>query len=344
MGKGQVQLWMIYGLAIAFGAVSGFFLPAAEATLPRVVERDDLEAGNSLLIIATQGAQFVGPALAGTIIALLSGAGSDARTLEGITVAFAIDAATFAISAVSLLLMRPITGFGSDKHPMRDVADGLRYFAGNATIRTMVVIIGLANFLLPGPMLVGVPVLASQRSPEGAAAFGVILSAYAFGNLGGMGIAGGTDGPMRRLLAGSAPRSSALSAVVYAALGMVTSTWMAVGLMVVAGVANGYLAIIVISSPQRMAPSDMVGRVMSLLMLSMYGLGPISQAISGAPPAALAARPLRRRGRRACRTAVIAYRREPRGRFSSRAGGRPSRTAPGRARRVPGSSSPARGS
>ena len=205
---------MIYGLAIAFGAVSGFFLPAAEATLPRVVERDDLEAGNSLLIIATQGAQFVGPALAGTIIALLSGAGSDARTLEGITVAFAIDAATFAISAVSLLLMRPITGFGSDKHPMRDVADGLRYFAGNATIRTMVVIIGLANFLLPGPMLVGVPVLAS----------------------------------------------------------------------------------------------------------------------------------LRRRGRRACRTAVIAYRREPRGRFSSRAGGRPGRTAPGRARRVPGSSSPARGS
>jgi hypothetical protein len=57
----------------------------------------------------------VGPALAGTVVALLSGAGSAKGDLEGIGVAFAIDAATFAISAISLWLMRPIPGFCSDK-------------------------------------------------------------------------------------------------------------------------------------------------------------------------------------------------------------------------------------
>ncbi|HEY3339220.1 MAG TPA: MFS transporter [Propionicimonas sp.] len=279
---GQVQLWMIYGLAIAFGTVSGFFLPAAEATLPRVVGRDELEGGNSLMMIASQGAQFIGPAVAGTIVAVVSGAAADAGALKGIAVAFAVDAATFAVSALSLLLMHPITGFGSDNHPLRDVADGLRYVAGNATIRTMVIIIALANFLLTGPMLVGIPVLASQRLPEGAAAFGMIISAYALGNLGGMGVAGGTRRPTAKMLGWIGTAIFPLFAVIYAALGLVTSTGMAVALMVVAGVANGYLAIIVISSLQRMAPSNLVGRVMSLLMLSMYGLGPISQAISGA--------------------------------------------------------------
>lgn len=280
---GQVELWMIYGLAIAFGTVSGFFLPAAEATLPRIVGRDDLEGGNSLMMIAGQVAQFVGPAVAGTLVALLSGAdGATSAQLYGIGVAFAIDAATFGISAVSLWLMRPIPGFGSEHHPLRDVADGVRYVAGNTTIRVMVIIIALANFLLTGPLFVGIPVLASERLPEGAAAFGMIISAYALGNLGGMGIAGGTRRPDPGILGWIGTGIFPMFAVIYAALGMVTATWMAVALMVVAGVANGYLAIIVISSLQRMAPSNLVGRVMSLLMLSMYGLGPISQAISGA--------------------------------------------------------------
>ena len=280
---GQVELWMIYGLAIAFGAVSGFFLPAAEATLPRIVGRDTLEAGNSLMMIADQVAQFVGPALAGTLVAMLSGAsGSRSNQLFGIGIAFAIDAATFLLSAISLWVMRPIPGFGSQNHPWRDVVEGVRYVAGNTTIRVMVIIIALANFLLTGPLLVGIPVLASQRLPEGAAAFGMIISAYALGNLGGMGIAGGTRRPSPRILGWVGTGIFPLFAAIYVALGMVTATWMAVALMVVAGVANGYLAIIIISSLQRMAPKNLVGRVMSLLMLSMYGLGPISQAISGA--------------------------------------------------------------
>jgi MFS family permease len=279
---GQIQLWMVYGLAFAFGTVSGFFLPAAEATLPRIVGRDDLEAGNSLMMIATQGAQFIGPALAGALVAIFSGAGTANGDLDGIGVAFAIDTATFAISAISLWLMRPIPGFGSHNHPLRDVADGLRYVAANTTIRVMVIIIALANFLLTGPLLVGIPVLASQRLPEGAAAFGIIVSAYALGNLGGMGVAGGTKRPTAKTLGWVGTAIFPLFGVVYAALGLVTATWMAVALMVVAGIANGYLGIIVISSLQRMAPSNLVGRVMALLMLAMVGLGPISQAISGA--------------------------------------------------------------
>ena len=51
---GSVQLWMVYALAVGFGVVSGFFMPAAEASLPRLLENKQLEAGNALMMGADQ--------------------------------------------------------------------------------------------------------------------------------------------------------------------------------------------------------------------------------------------------------------------------------------------------
>ena len=184
VATGTVQLWMIYALAIGFGFISGFFLPAAEATLPRVVGERQLAGGNSLMMIADQAAQFVGPALAGSIIALLSsGVAQTPAGMTGIAFAFGVDAASFAFGVITLALMRPVAGFGSDRHPLRDIADGLSFVWNHATIRTLMIVIGLANLMLTGPVFVGLPVLAAQRLPEGAAAFGVLLSGYAAGNL-----------------------------------------------------------------------------------------------------------------------------------------------------------------
>ena len=42
------------------------------------------------------------------------------------------------------------------------------------------------------------------------------------------------------------------------------------------------MAVLVITALQRIAPKEMLGRVMSLVMLAMVGLGPVSQALSGA--------------------------------------------------------------
>ncbi|MCB0911246.1 MAG: MFS transporter [Propionibacteriaceae bacterium] len=278
----RVQVWMVYALALAFGTISGFFLPAAEATLPRVLRDEELAGGNSLMMIADQVAQFLGPALAGTVIALLAhGAVGQDGTMTGIGVAFGVDALTFAVGAFTLWRMRPLAGFGSEHHPLHDVAEGLRFVWRHGTIRILVVIIALANFLLTGPLLVGLPVLAANRLGEGAAAFGMILSGYALGNLVGMGIAGSTR-PSTRLLGWVGVGIFPLLGIVYSTLALAASTWVSVLAMVVGGVANGYLAITVITMLQRMSPRHLVGRVMSLLMLSMYGLAPISQVVAGA--------------------------------------------------------------
>jgi len=277
-------MWMVYGLAIAFGVVSGFFMPAAEAAVPRLLPDADLESGNSLIMGSAQIAGFVGPVAAGTMIAWLGGAAhGGAASLAALAIAFGIDGASFLVSAITLALVRPLPALGSrDAHPLADVAEGLRFVASHPMLRLLVLVIALANFFVMGPMLVGVPVLAATRYAEGVTAFGIIVSAYALGSLVGMVCVGALPRLPDRAFTVVAVGTFALFAVSYAALGVVGSAWVAAALMLVTGFGNGYMAVLVITALQRIAPKEMLGRVMSLVMLAMVGLGPVSQAIAGA--------------------------------------------------------------
>jgi MFS family permease len=131
-------------------------------------------------------------------------------------------------------------------------------------------------------LLVGIPVLASQRLPEGAVAFGLLMSAYAGGNLLGY------------LAAGSLPKAGetamrvfivlllAAFGVVIGSLGFLRSTGVDFSLMLLLGVGNGYLSILLFTWMQNRTPREMLGRMMSILSLSNFGLVPIAQAVSGA--------------------------------------------------------------
>lgn len=70
--------------------------------------------------------------------------------------------------------------------------------------------------------------------------------------------------------------------VVIALLAAVTSVWVGVVLLMVLGVGDGYVAVTMMSVVQRVTPKAMLGRVMSLVMLAMLGLMPVSTALAGA--------------------------------------------------------------
>lgn len=283
--SGRAEMWMVYVLAISFGIVSGFFLPAAEAALPRLVDSRDLESGNSLMMGADQLMTFVGPVVAGVLIAGFGGAAAAGQSVAGflgIGVAFGVDALSFLVSAVTLVILRPLPGLGSrDTHPLADVAEGLRFVFGDRMLLWLLLFITFANLCVTGPLLVGVPVIASTRLSQGAAAFGIIVSAYGLGNLAGMLACGALPRMSDRMFGLFAAGLFAAFALVMASLGVLTSTWLIAALMVVLGIGNGYIAVLVMTALQRLAPKAMLGRVMSLAMLSMYGLAPVSMALTG---------------------------------------------------------------
>lgn len=277
---GTVQIWMLYAFSLGFGLVAGFAIPAQNSIVPLLVEEQELQAGNSIIMGITQLAGFVGPTIAGILI------GGYSSSLFGIGLAFALDAITFAASAVCLWLIRggrqPASTAAAKESLGSSILAGMKSLWTDDALRTMFLVLAAVNFFLVGPLLVGIPVLADQRLPEGAMAFGLLMSASAGGNLAGY------------LLAGALPRPGGLTmriimvalfagfGLVVGVLGFIPFTWLDFILLLLLGVGNGYIGIILITWMQTRAPKEMLGRIMSLLMFSSTGLIPVSQAISGA--------------------------------------------------------------
>jgi hypothetical protein len=66
------------------------------------------------------------------------------------------------------------------------------------------------------------------------------------------------------------------------ALGWINLTWLATADLFVLGILNGYLAIMLITGLQRNTPREMLGRLMSMVLLANMSVMPLSQAIAGA--------------------------------------------------------------
>jgi MFS family permease len=280
--SGNVHLWMVYVFSLGFGLVAGFAIPATNSIVPMLVEERDLQAGNSIILGSSQLVGFIGPTVAGLLIAGFS------KSLLGIGLAYGLDALSFAVSAGALLLMRggggrsAASGDSAAESIWASILAGLRYLWDDKALRLMFLVVTIVNFLFIGPLMVGIPVLANRYLPGGAIAFGLLMSALAGGNLAGYLLAGPLPRPGGKTMKYFLLGALAAFGVGIASLGFIRSTELDIILMILLGLGNGYLIIIVLTWIQSRTPKEILGRTMSILMLSTTGLSPISQAISGA--------------------------------------------------------------
>ncbi|KAB2897586.1 MAG: MFS transporter, partial [Burkholderiaceae bacterium] len=104
--SGHCPLWALYALSLAIGVSTAFSFPAATSITPRVVERTHLHAANSIGMGLRQISMFLGPLLAGLLIAGFGDAGAQRAGSTGIGLAFGLDALSFALSAWILARVR----------------------------------------------------------------------------------------------------------------------------------------------------------------------------------------------------------------------------------------------
>jgi len=278
---GTVQMWMLYAFGLGFGLVAGFAIPAGNSIVPMLVEGKDLQAGNSSMMGVSQLVGFIGPTIAGILI------GKFSQSPLGIGLAFAIDATSFAVSAICLWLMhggkqRPASDTTQKESVWASILAGIKYMWEDKALRLMILVVTAMNFLFAGPLLVGIPVLADQRLPEGAVAFGLLMSAYAGGNLVGYLLAGSLPRPSGKTMRVFLIALLAVFGLVLGSFGFIRNTWVDFALILLLGLGNGYISIIVFTWIQLRTPKAMLGRIMSIMLLSNTGLVPVSQAISGA--------------------------------------------------------------
>lgn len=272
----QIRLWQLFIIVAVFGLADAFFAPAIKAFIPLVVDRENLVAGNSLLSSSSLLAMFIGPSLAGLLI-----------TIVGTGGAFAIDTVSFVLVTGALLLMRSPQGITADEKPKigrarlwSSIVEGIKYTWAEPTLRALLIITAVVEFAFAGPFTVGLATLANVKFAGGAAAFGAMLSSLGGGLLIGTVIVGATHA---RFSFGKTilTLTTALS-IGLALLGVVPNVIWACVVMAVMGIIAGYVQVLMQTWLQSKSDAQMRGRVISVVMLSAYGLTPLSYVLTGA--------------------------------------------------------------
>lgn len=173
---GSPPLWVLMVLAGALGAGQALFSPAMTGLIAELVLADRLQQANGVRSVATSTAQILGPSLAGVIV-----------TVGGAGWAIAIDAATYAVSAVCLLALDAAGRPPADQSSMLgQLAAGWNEFRSRSWLWLIVTQFALVNALAFAPFMVLGAVIARDRL-GGAAAWGAILATFGAGSiLGGL--------------------------------------------------------------------------------------------------------------------------------------------------------------
>ncbi|MFJ8389460.1 MFS transporter [Streptomyces sp. NPDC094438] len=263
------------------GAADAAYFPAALALVPAVVQTEKLSRVNALVQGAESGGDLVGPAVAAAVIAAV---GFDATL--GVIVAVAALAAV-ALSTL-IRVVRRGEGAGDDTGPdaidgeqlssARALGAGLRYAWHEPLVRGMLAAIALINIAVVGPVLVGGAVLADQRL-GGAGSLGVVLSGFGAGSLAGSLMAGWRP-PARRgwtVVGGVAAIGAGM-----AGLAAVTHVVAATAVVSLIGLGSGFLGVVVVATLQELVPKQLLGRVLSLVVLATVAFDPFSYVLAGA--------------------------------------------------------------
>jgi MFS family permease len=170
---GVAEVWMLALVAGLTGAATGFFGPASTGLLPEIVLAEQLQPANGLRASAVSAGEILGPALGGVLVAA-AGAGW----------AIAADAATFAISAACLAMLRvPARPTPSERGFLADLREGWVAFRSRRWVWAFVAYFAAVNLLWGAWGVLG-PVVA-DRDLGGPAAWGTILAAVGVGALAG---------------------------------------------------------------------------------------------------------------------------------------------------------------
>jgi len=169
--EGTAQVWHLVVLQSAAGIGVGFFTPASTALVPQCVSAGNLQKANALLSTSENGTRIFGPVVSGAIVAA-----------AGPGWCFAVDAATFLVSASFVAAMRveahvrPVA-----QRFWRDVADGWHEVRRHHWLTAGFLGFALGNLGIGIYVVLG-PFVANAHL-HGKVGWGLILGAIPIGGL-----------------------------------------------------------------------------------------------------------------------------------------------------------------
>lgn len=264
--SGAVSVAWVLGLAALLGLVHALEMPVRHAYIAGLVPREDLACAVAINSGTFNLARFLGPAIAGLVIAHW-----------GEAPAFAINALSF---AAVILALSGLPATPADDRRRGGVLDGLRHVRGDPCLRRTLLRVVSAS-LIGVPYLVLMPVFAEQvfgGGPQtlgwlmGGAGLGALLAALRLATHRDAGARLPHDMREAGILGGLGLQLFALTPWLPAALPLTAVIGFALTTLVAS--ANTYL--------QLHAPDGLRGRVMAVFSVAFIGLAPVGNLLAGA--------------------------------------------------------------
>ncbi len=265
---GAIQLWMVFAVALAFGAATALDNPARLAFVSEMVGRQLIRNAitlNSTLVNVGRG---VGPMVAAGLVATV-----------GVGWCFVANAASFGAVIFSLLILNV-----SQLHPsapVRRVHGQLRQ--GLAYARTVPQILApISMMVLIGTFTyeyeVSLPLFARGPLHGGATTYSLLIAAFGFGSvLGGLYCIRRPQTGVPRMI-----RAASLYAAAMFGTALANQTYIAICVLVVVGMASITFLTTGNSTIQIAARPEMRGRVTALWSTALVGSTPVGATIIGA--------------------------------------------------------------
>jgi hypothetical protein len=273
----SLPLWGLVVAAFLLETATSYFAPAYGATIPAVVDRENVQGANALVEATAQALSVGGWAVAAGLLAFVP-----------LGTFFAVDAATFFVSA--LLILRIRSGRGRAAHGeaprLREGIDALR---PRVALSTAVVVFGVAMTITTGCWIAGVPTLIQRSLHEGPGGFSIVMIGFAVGSI-------ATGAWLARVRVRRKARTSMLAWIVdlpaYVLLAVAGSVPVAFAAAVGTGAAESSSYVLLSSAAQEEIPDDVLGRVLGVISFVHRGSHATGLLLVSPLFAVAAARPL----------------------------------------------------
>lgn len=268
IGTGVVRVWHMVVIGACFGTAEAFFRPAYTGLTPQTVPEDEIQRAQALVGISREVATFASPALA---TALVLGPGA--------AWAFGLDAATFGVSALFLLQLRPRErGERSERTTMvRELAEGWGAVRSRPWVWATILAFSVALFTALGTFFtLGASVAEDVYGND--AIYGISNAAWGLGTVSGALAAGRWKPrfPMRVAMLGAMWWPLTIS--VYALGPPVAVVYVA---MAAAGAGIGVFAVMWETAMAQRIPPHLLSRVSAWDWMGSLALLPLGYVLAG---------------------------------------------------------------
>ncbi|MDI6532993.1 MFS transporter [Bacillus mycoides] len=266
---GDVTLYTFALFALFFGLADAFFWSADGSILPELVEKSCLTQANSLTQMTNQGSVILGPVLGGILIKF-----TNYETIFSITILLLIIAAIL----VQKIQFTVPEKNETDKGMFTSIKEGISYVKESPFLSTFLICSAFLNLFLIGPMQVGFPLFVKNVLHGDSLQFSYLEASVGGGMAIGAVIVGLKNINRRRGL--FCIIMMLLSGVFFLAINFSTVLWQALLAGMFYGITIAMAIVPLMAMIQSTVKEEMMGRVMSLLMLSSMGFIPLSYAFT----------------------------------------------------------------